>query len=392
MNAALSPNAGKFPLAAIVPTPRRDFYGKAMRRLCLLCPDRAFVGSIRSGGRLSLETTYAVRTALEAETLQLVAEVVRTGQPIVRDQEGWLVCLPVKDEHDAVRAVMFARCSIPLLSRSDLDELIEWSQTVASASLRSSRYYRALTPDRRAALFRYLAAALESGASLRDTLFRLAETSSHRPTAAMCTALSSDVQLGLPFSQAAARHPSTFSRLHLGILHAAEAAGRLEEALSRLARYEEEQRALQARLRRARSIPGTLALLTALGGLTLAPFFTAALLCLLSLGRWLPAFRKPGALARGRFTRVLALQLEFGVPLARALELSGVETRMPHLGRRASQCVLSGQTLARALEGTGLFSSLHLSVLGSGDGGPQVCWLAALCQQELVRSLDGLRF
>lgn len=454
MNAALSQrNLGKFPLAAVVPTPRRDFYGEALRRLCLLCPDRAFVGSVRGRGHVAIEGTYGIRRR-EAEigpaTMELLAQVMRNDQPIVQVwKSGWRVCLAVRNRQGRVGAVLFAECSIPLLTRTDLDELVEWSRTVGCASLQSSHRYGPLGQRQMAVLLRSLSTMVEAGVPLHRALFHLARNSSEGPIAALCTALSNDVQRGIPLSQAASRHPAIFSSIHVGMLQVGETTGRLTYVLNRLAAYDEKRLKMALKVRSALTYPAALLVLCFLGLLLAPPFllerhfelirelhlktpwltqalmdFSAAMRTpwpyvafviafslasdLLRRGMESAAFTESvlavphvgplvKSLLTARFARTLALQLETAVPVTQALELAGSATGNPlmsRLGREAAQNLVDGHSLSHSLKRLEFFSPLFLSILRCGEETGDVArltnWLAELSENELDRALEVL--
>jgi type IV pilus assembly protein PilC len=60
--------------------------------------------------------------------------------------------------------------------------------------------------------------------------------------------VASAVRGGMPFSDALARHPRLFGRMHVDMVRAGEKAGVLGEILERLARFEEKRAALSGRV------------------------------------------------------------------------------------------------------------------------------------------------
>lgn len=63
------------------------------------------------------------------------------------------------------------------------------------------------------------------------------------------------VESGMPFSEALALHPRSFSRLFVGLVRAGEAAGALEEVLNRLAEYMEKSQRMRKKIKSGMTYP-----------------------------------------------------------------------------------------------------------------------------------------
>ena len=64
-----------------------------------------------------------------------------------------------------------------------------------------------------------------------------------------------DVETGMPLSDAMAKHPSIFNRLYIYLVRAGEVSGNLDGILERIAAYQEKQMALRGKIRSAMTYP-----------------------------------------------------------------------------------------------------------------------------------------
>jgi general secretion pathway protein F len=270
---------------------------------------------------------------------------------------------------------------------------------------------------------RELSVMLGAGQDLDRALRFLIETAANARIRRILSAIREMIRDGNTLAAALSQHPTSFSRLYIGLVRAGEAGGALAPTLERLATLLERERALAATITSALIYPAVL-LLAAIGSVALlltdvlpqfVPLFTdngarlplstqvmidagsiighwglpglgALALVALGLNRWL---RQPGPrlvfdrmrlrlpvlgpLARevmaARFTRTLGTLLINGMPLITALD-----TVRETLGNTAGQRALdaatlgarSGGGLARPLAASGLFPerTIHLLQLG----------------------------
>jgi general secretion pathway protein F len=135
-------------------------------------------------------------------------------------------------------------------------------------------------------IMRELATMLAAGQDLDRALRYLHETA---PTARIRTVvggLRDGVRDGSPLSVALARYPRGFTRLHVALVRAGEASGKLVPTLERLADLLERQRALASSITSAMIYPGLL-LVAAVGSI--------ALLLTQVLPQFVPMFEQSGA-------------------------------------------------------------------------------------------------
>lgn len=94
----------------------------------------------------------------------------------------------------------------------------------------------------RAFLARQLATMLTSGLPIDRAVAVLANQTHHEYLHQVLTQIGSDIEAGLPFSGAIAKHPRVFSKVFVNVVIAGEAVGKLAEVLEELAtRLEQEQ-------------------------------------------------------------------------------------------------------------------------------------------------------
>jgi general secretion pathway protein F len=270
---------------------------------------------------------------------------------------------------------------------------------------------------------RELAVMLGAGQDLDRALRFLVETAPNARSARLLNSLRDAVRDGSAFAVALSKHPSTFSRLYVGLVRAGEAGGALAPTLERLATLLERERALASTVTSALIYPAVL-MLAAIGSIVLlltdvlpqfVPLFaengaslpTSTRLMIDAgslLGHWgLPGLgalallvlganrllRQPGprftfdrmrlrlpvigGLAReimaARFTRTLGTLLINGMPLITALDIVR-EVLGNAAGVRALDTATigarGGAGLARPLGESGLFPqrTIHLLQLG----------------------------
>lgn len=234
---------------------------------------------------------------------------------------------------------------------------------------------------------------------------------------------------GSTLARAMAEEPAVFGESYTGMVAAGEASGALDKVLERLADFLEGEQAVRSRVSAALAYPllmafvgsGVMVFLLAfvIPRITVIfeesratlPFITVALIkvsALIQNGWWLAAiavlaapfgYRKlmgdevmrrrrdrvllrlplAGPLLRqlvlARFARVLGLLLASGVPVIRALEITGdavVNREYRACIRSAGEEVAQGGTLSSSLGATPLFPPLLVHMVGVGEKGGEL--------------------
>jgi general secretion pathway protein F len=145
---------------------------------------------------------------------------------------------------------------------------------------------RSLRKQEVADLVRELATMLSAGQDLDRALRYMEENASNVRAERVVTGLRDAVRDGSPLSVALGRYPGTFTRLHVGLVRAGEAGGKLAATLARMADLLDRQRSLAATVSSALIYP-CLLLVAAIG--------SVALLLTKVLPQFVPIFEQSGA-------------------------------------------------------------------------------------------------
>jgi type IV pilus assembly protein PilC len=105
---------------------------------------------------------------------------------------------------------------------------------------------------------RQLATRVASGMTLLRALYVLEEQTDSRPLRDAVVGVRKDVEAGLLFSAALARHPKVFSPLYVAMVESGESGGRLDEALIRVADQLEKDDALRRQVKAAMMYPSVI--------------------------------------------------------------------------------------------------------------------------------------
>jgi type IV pilus assembly protein PilC len=105
---------------------------------------------------------------------------------------------------------------------------------------------------------RQLATMVASGMTLLRALYVLEEQTDSRPLRDAVVGVRKDVEAGLLFSAALARHPKVFSPLYVAMVESGESGGRLDEALIRVADQLEKDDALRRQVKAAMMYPSVI--------------------------------------------------------------------------------------------------------------------------------------
>src|SRR5918999_3570142 len=102
---------------------------------------------------------------------------------------------------------------------------------------------------------RQLATMIEAGVSVVAALVTLEEQTDDAYLAEIIAEVRSDVEAGMVFSRALARHPKVFNRLFVSMVEAGESSGTLDTVLDRLATQIEKETQIKRRVKGAMVYP-----------------------------------------------------------------------------------------------------------------------------------------
>jgi type IV pilus assembly protein PilC len=105
---------------------------------------------------------------------------------------------------------------------------------------------------------RQLATMVASGMTLLRALYVLEQQTDSPPLKAAIVSARKDVEAGLPFSTALARHPKVFNQLYIAMVASGETSGRLDDALLRVADQLEKDDALRRQVKSAMIYPAVI--------------------------------------------------------------------------------------------------------------------------------------
>jgi type IV pilus assembly protein PilC len=115
--------------------------------------------------------------------------------------------------------------------------------------------FERLKPADLTVMTRQLATMIASGMTLLRALYVLEQQTESRPLRDAIVGVRKDVEAGLLFSHALARHPKVFSPLFVAMVESGESGGRLAEALLRVADQLEKDDALRRQVKSAMLYP-----------------------------------------------------------------------------------------------------------------------------------------
>jgi type IV pilus assembly protein PilC len=272
---------------------------------------------------------------------------------------------------------------------------------------------------------RQLATMVSSGMTLLRALYVLEEQTESRILKEAIVGVRKDVEAGLLFSDALARHPKVFNPLYVAMVESGESGGRLDEALLRVADQLEKDDALRRQVKSAMVYPTVIVSFAAIALLALVTFLVPVfakvfedfggelptitkitvgmsdlvigqwyLLIGLSVGsvigfrRWKrsswgrpqwDAFRlripfKIGdvvqKVALARWSRTLSSLIASGVPILQAIEITGKtagNTVVERAMDEVTASVKSGGTLAAPLREAPVFPMMVAQMVGVGE-------------------------
>ena len=133
-------------------------------------------------------------------------------------------------------------------------------------------------------LTRQLAVMLRSGIPLASCLTALVEQAGHQDLEIVLRDIREKVTQGAGLAEALAHHPGYFDELFVNMVKAGEAAGNLDEILSRLADFNQKQDRMRAKLKASMAYPAVLITFGVIVVIVLMTFVVPRILKLLQRG------------------------------------------------------------------------------------------------------------
>jgi len=273
-------------------------------------------------------------------------------------------------------------------------------------------------------LSRQLATLIEAGIPLVQALSILEEQSENRYLGSVILSIRKDIEAGVSFPDALAKHPDVFSELFVNMAKAGEASGMLDEILKRLAAYLEKTSSLIRKIRSGLVYPAIVVvmaiLITAILLLKVVPTFKGIFemlggklplptliligvsdffrryfflfIVVLIVGAFLfkqyistekgryrfdkkklqipvlgVLFRK---IAIARFSRTFSTLVKSGVNILNALEIVGKTSGnkvMEEAVYKCRQAIKEGETIANPLSNSGVFPTMVCRMISVGE-------------------------
>jgi type IV pilus assembly protein PilC len=299
---------------------------------------------------------------------------------------------------------------------------------------------------------RQLATLVSSGVQLVQGLSILEEQFESPTFRKIIRAVRSDIEAGVSISEAMSKYPDVFSELYIGMVHAGEIGGILDQVLDRLATYLESTEALKSKIKSAMMYPiivSVVAVGAAIIMLTVVVPRFAALFA--EMGAKLPAptqmlvnlsnflkkwlwlfiligiaivvvFRRTyktnykfalkvdsmllnapifGNVVRktavGRFTRTLSTLIHAGVPILQALETVAKTAGNKLIEKtivEARESIREGERIAEPLKKSGVFPPMVVQMIAVGEEtgalDAMLAKIADFYDREVSDAVDGL--
>ncbi|WCT72874.1 type II secretion system F family protein [Sphingomonas naphthae] len=298
-----------------------------------------------------------------------------------------------------------------------------------------------------ATVTRQISTLVSSHVNIEEALNIVAQQAENAKVAALTSSVRDAIMEGRSFAAALGDHPQTFPEFYRASVSAGEQSGRLAEVLAHLAVFVETRQRNQQKVKLALLYPALLAVV-ALGMIAMLlvyvvpdivrvfvsrgaelPFLTRALIAFSDavegyglyailvlliggflFGRWaaVPANRlrldafwsRTWPIARfsrqnnaARFAGSLATLTLSAVPLADAIDAAAAVTPNRHLRTRAfmvGQRIREGASLRSAMSEAGIFPSMLLAIVASGESSGQLGPALDRAATELERELDAM--
>jgi type IV pilus assembly protein PilC len=235
------------------------------------------------------------------------------------------------------------------------------------------------------ALFsRQLSTMIDAGLPLVQSLAILQKQVEHKGFQKILKEIRTDVEGGLPFSDAMSKHPKVFNRLFLNLVRAGELSGTLDQVLDRVSAFQEKELALRGKIKGALTYP-VIVLTFALGITyflltTIVPQFGGILTQLgaelppltsglIAVSNFLQSAMGGGILLVGSIGTVLAYRFYYATPHGR-FQIDAIKLKIPIFGSLLSKSALASfaRTFSLLLSsGVNIIESLEITRGAAGN-------------------------
>jgi len=165
-----------------------------------------------------------------------------------RDRQGELLTATTEAEDELSAAMSLRSLGYSVISIQKETQL-ETNLTDFWQKLRKTHQYELIFFSRQ------LSSLLKSGIAITVALSSIAEQTKNKLLKETINAVLKDIQAGISFSEALAKHPDIFSDLFVSMIKVGETTGILEEVLERLTQLNMQELEVKARIKSAMTYP-----------------------------------------------------------------------------------------------------------------------------------------
>lgn len=165
-----------------------------------------------------------------------------------RDRQGELLTATIETENELSAAMSLRSLGYSVISIQKETQL-EANLTDFWQKIRKTHQYELIFFSRQ------LSSLLKSGIAITVALSSIAEQTKNKLLKETINAVLKDIQAGISFSEALAKHPDIFSDLFVSMIKVGETTGILEEVLERLTQLNMQELEVKARIKSAMTYP-----------------------------------------------------------------------------------------------------------------------------------------
>ena len=165
-----------------------------------------------------------------------------------RDRQGKLLTATIETENELSAAISLRSLGYSVIS-IEKEAQLKTNLTDFWQKLRKTHQYELIFFSRQ------LSSLLKSGIAITVALSSIAEQTKNKLLKETINAVLKDIQTGVSFSEALAKHPDIFSDLFVSMIKVGETTGILDEVLERLTQLNMQELEVKARIKSAMTYP-----------------------------------------------------------------------------------------------------------------------------------------